>query len=90
MKIRNVIVQCAQGLHLRVASQVSKIAQQSGTSVHIRCEGCPQADACSVLQLLTLGAGAGTALEIEAVGADEKEAAVLRALADLFEQGGGI
>jgi phosphotransferase system HPr (HPr) family protein len=69
---------------------VSKIAQQSGTSVHITCEGCPKADACSVLQLLMLGAAAGTPLEIVAEGSDEKESAVLKALTDVFEQGGGI
>lgn len=90
MKIQNVTVLCENGLHLRVASQVSKIAQQSGTSVHIRCEGCPKADACSVLQLLMLGASSGTVLEIEAVGSDDNEEAVLQALTTVFEQGGGI
>ena len=90
MKTQNVIVQCEHGLHLRVASQVSKIARLSGTSVHILCEGCPKADACSVIQLLTLGAATGTPLEIIAEGSDENEDAVLRALADVFEHGGGI
>lgn len=91
MKTQNVILQCAHGLHLRVASQVSKIAQQSGASVHIQCAGCPRADACSILQLLTLGATAGTPLEIVAEGTDaSNEAAVLAALAGVFENGGGI
>jgi len=90
MKTQNVIVQCEHGLHLRVASQVSKIARLSGASVHILCDGCPKADACSVIQLLTLGAAAGTPLEIVAEGSDEKEDAVLHALADVFENGGGI
>ncbi len=69
MKTQNVTVQCEHGLHLRVATQVSRIAQQSGTSVHIQCAGCPRADACSVIQLLMLRASVGTPLEIEACSA---------------------
>ena len=90
MKTQNVTVRCEHGLHVRVAAQVSKIAQQSGTSVHIQCAGCPKADACSIIQLLMLGASVGTPLEIVAEGADDKETAVLQALAGIFENGGGI
>jgi phosphotransferase system HPr (HPr) family protein len=90
MKTQSVTIQCENGLHLRVASQVSKIAMQSGASVHIRCAGCSNADACSALQLLMLGATSGTRLEIEAEGSDANETAVLHALTQLFEHGGGI
>jgi phosphotransferase system HPr (HPr) family protein len=75
---------------MRVASEISKIAQQSGAAVHIQCDGCPRADACSVLQLLMLGATPGTPLEIVVEGPDENETAVLHALAGVFENGGGI
>jgi len=90
MKTQNVILRCENGLHLRIATEVSKIARQSGTAVHIRCAGCPKADACSVLQLLTLGATTGTPLEIVAEGTEENESAVLHALTGVFENGGGI
>ena len=90
MKTQSVTIQCEHGLHLRVASQVSKIAQLSGASVHIQCAGCPKSTACSVLQLLTLGATEGTPLEIVAEGSAANETAVLQALANLFEHGGGI
>jgi phosphotransferase system HPr (HPr) family protein len=90
MKIQNVILRCEHGLHLRVASEVSKIAQRSGAAVHIQCAGCPKADACSVIQLLMLGATPGTPLEIVAEGAEENERAVLHALIGVFENGGGI
>jgi phosphotransferase system HPr (HPr) family protein len=99
MKTQSVILRCPQGLHLRVASEVSKIARQSGAAVHIRCDGCPNAgacqglrlaDACSVLQLLTLGAAAGTHLEIVAEGPEAQEDAVIHALAGVFEGGSGI
>jgi len=88
MTSRLVTVRCPQGLHLRVASSIVKIAQASAATVRVGCEGCPQANACSPLQLLMLGATAGTTLEIAAEGPGEE--AVLAALADVFEQGGGI
>lgn len=88
MRIQNVIVRCEEGLHLRIASRVAKIAQQAGGPVHIRCEGCPHANACSVLELLTLGAAAGTPLEIVADGPNVER--VMLELADVFESGGGI
>jgi phosphotransferase system HPr (HPr) family protein len=88
MTSRLVTVRCPQGLHLRVASSIVKIAQASAATVRVGCEGCPQANACSPLQLLMLGATAGTTLEIAAEGPGED--AVLAALADVFEQGGGI
>jgi phosphotransferase system HPr (HPr) family protein len=88
MTSRLVTVRCPQGLHLRLASSIAKIAQASAATVNIGCEGCPQSNACSVLQLLMLGATAGTTLEIAAEGPGEE--AVLAALAEVFEQGGGI
>lgn len=88
MKSQNVIIRCEEGLHLRVASRVATIARQAGGAVHIRCAGCPRVNACSVLDLLTLGAAAGTPLEITADGPNEAQ--VLHALAEVFEAGGGI
>lgn len=89
MKSKNVIVLFAEGLHLRIASEVAKIAQLAGGSVQIRkYKGCPRANACSVLELLTLGATAGTSLEIVADGPNEE--AVLNALANLFTHAAGI
>ena len=86
MKSKNVIVLFEEGLHLRIASEVAKIAQRAGGSVQIRHnKGCPRANACSVLELLTLGATAGTSLEIVADGPNEE--AVLRDLSDVFKQG---
>jgi len=90
MKTQNITVKCEHGLHLSVASQVSNIARKSGVPVNIICEDCPKVDACSVFQLLTIGASAGTTLEIEVEGSDEKADATLHALAEVFENGGGI
>ena len=90
MKTQNITVKCDHGLHLRVASQVSNIATKSGVPVNILCEDCPKVDACSVLQLLTIGASAGTSLKLEVEASDEKADAVLQALTEVFENGGGI
>lgn len=88
MTIHNVIVRCKEGLHLRIASKLAKIAQQAGGSVHIGGKAHPRANACSVMELLTLGASSGTPLEITADCPDEQ--AVLNKMAEVFEEGGGI
>ena len=88
MKTRQLIVQCEGGLHLRVAAQIVKEMQHHESTVHLRCEGCPRANACSIFELLKLGASKGTPLQIVAEGPDED--ATLRALAEVFGEGAGI
>ena len=89
MLTKNIVVQCEHGLHLRVASAVAEVARgHQTTTVQLSCGGCHRANACSVLELLTLGVEQGARLEIAANGPDE--AAVIQALATVFEHGGGI
>lgn len=88
MKTRTVVVRCEHGLHARVAASVVKLAHSYESSVQIRCQGCPHANACSIMELLMLGAGIGTRLQVVAEGPDE--AVVIDAIADVFEQGDGI
>ena len=88
MKTRQLIVQCEGGLHLRVAAQIVKAAQRHQAKVHLRCAGCPRANACSVFELRKLGPSHGTPLESGAEGPDED--AALRALEELFGGGAGI
>ena len=69
MKPQNITVTCEHGLPLSIASQVSAIARKSGLAVTIQCEDCPQIDACSVFQMLSLGAsdlGVGGGLVLSA------------------------
>ncbi len=67
VKRQSITLQCQEGLHLRVASKVALIAQKAGGSVNIRSDKHRRAvNACSVLELLTLGATLGTPLEIVA------------------------
>ena len=88
MKTRILVVNFVHGLHARVAAQVVKLTRRHNAAVHVRSQGRPRANARSILQLLTLGAVAGTHLEVTADGPDEN--AVVQELAELFEQGGGI
>ena len=88
MKTQTVTVRCEHGLHARVAAQVVKAARIHDASVTIRFRGCGKANARSILELLMLGAEQGVHVEIEADGMDEDKA--LRAVADVFEDGGGI
>ena len=88
MTIHNVIVRCKEGLHLRIASKLAKIAQKAGGSVHIGGNSHPRANACSVIELLTLGAATGTPLEIVADCPDEET--VLHQMTEVFDEGGGI
>ena len=88
MTSRTITVRCEHGLHARVAARIPKLAQDHEASVHIGCEGCPRANACSIMALLQLGAGVGTRLDVVAEGPDED--AVLAAVADVFWDGEGI
>lgn len=85
MKSQTLTVQCQEGLHLRVASQMAQIAQKSGGTVEIRNrKGRPNVNVCSIIELLTLGATPGTALEIVADGPNEDT--VLGKLSEVLNQ----
>jgi phosphocarrier protein HPr len=88
MKKRQITVECEGGLHLRVAAGIVKEVQQHRCKVHFRCEGCPLADACSIFDLLKLGAAKGTSIEVSVEGPDED--AMLLALEGRFVAGAGI
>ena len=88
MKTRQWIVECEGGLHLRVAAQIEREVQHHQSEVHFQCKGCPRANACSIFELLKLGASRGTPLEITVEGPDED--ATLQALAAAFNEGAGI
>jgi phosphocarrier protein HPr len=79
-----VIIQCDGGLHLRVAARIVNKVQQCQSAVHVRCEGCPWANACSIMELLKLGAAQGTPLEVTVEGSDEEDA--FRALAGVLDE----
>jgi len=77
-----VIVRNRQGLHLRPADLLVKLARQFSAEVEL-VRGSLRVDGKSILDIATLGAAQGENLAIEAVGADAE--AAVEALADMIE-----
>ncbi len=86
---RQVDITNALGFHLRAASRFVQLSQQFQANVRVCCDG-RAANGRSILDLLTLAAGCGAGLEIEATGLDAEDAlAALCALVEVkFQEGG--
>ncbi len=84
MPTRTVTVVNERGLHARPASRLAQTAGRFVSDISIR-HGEVVANAKSVLGVMTLAAGVGSTLELEANGTDAD--AALEALADLFALG---
>ena len=83
MAERSVQVTSRLGLHARAAANLVRVASQFQSSLTLqRLEGNAEADAKSILSILTLAASRGTELKIVAHGVDEQEA--LDAVVGLF------
>lgn len=87
MESTKITVRDAHGLHLTPSARVVRCAQQFKSRI-VLCHKCKEADACSILQVISLGAGFGANLEITATGPDEKEA--IRSITEVFNDGAGI
>ena len=75
-----------QGMHLRPADLFVRLANQFQATVEILKDG-ERFDGKSVLSMLTLAAGQGTQLSLQASGPDAEDA--LTALDELVRQGFG-
>jgi phosphotransferase system HPr (HPr) family protein len=80
-------VQDRKGLHLTPSAKVVRCAQQFKSQITL-CHDCKEANACSILQVVTLGAGFGSEVEITASGPDELEA--IDRMVEAFTDGAGI
>lgn len=74
MKHAKVTVPWSEGLHLRRAAQLVKVAQRFRSSLRLKCDD-QIADLRSIVSVLALCATMGTTLDLEAVGDDEQDAA---------------
>jgi phosphotransferase system HPr (HPr) family protein len=73
------------GLHARAAANLVRVASQFQSSLTLqRLDGHAEADAKSILSILSLAASRGTELRVVAQGVDEQDA--LDALAGLFSR----
>jgi phosphotransferase system HPr (HPr) family protein len=79
---QTVIVISENGLHLVPCSRIAQTASQFECTVHITHEDTT-VDAKNIFDLMTLNAGRGSTLEIEAHGAGSAE--LVEKLARLFE-----
>lgn len=79
---RTVVIKNPQGLHARPADLFATLARRFQAKILLIKNG-ERVDAKSVLNLLTLAAGAGTKLVLVAEGQDAEEA--IEALAELVE-----
>jgi phosphotransferase system HPr (HPr) family protein len=74
MEIDTIRINHDHGIHLRVAAEITRICRRHESDILFSCRDCPDADGCSILSLLMLGATKGTALTVKADGKDAKEA----------------
>lgn len=74
MKHSRITVPWTEGLHLRRAAQLVKVARKFRSVLCLKCDG-KIADLRSIVSILALCATMGTTLDLEAVGDDELEAA---------------
>jgi phosphotransferase system HPr (HPr) family protein len=79
---RVIVIRNKQGLHARPATMFVKLAHQFSSKIVVVRE-TQRVEARSIMDLLTLGAGPGTELVLEANGDDAHEA--VEALARLVE-----
>ncbi|HKS08241.1 MAG TPA: phosphoenolpyruvate--protein phosphotransferase [Pyrinomonadaceae bacterium] len=85
MAERTLEVSSRLGLHARAAANLVRVASKFKSKLTLqRPEGGLEADAKSILSILTLAASYGTALKLVATGDDEQEALV--AIVDLFSR----
>ena len=83
---RTVVIVNELGMHARSAAKIAKLAQQAVADVRLE-KGAEQADATSVIDLLSLICPQGTAVTIAI--SDKRDINILDALVDLIEKGFG-
>jgi phosphocarrier protein HPr len=85
---RTLLIKTRLGLHARAAAKLVRVASGFQSQVQLRrVDGSLSVDAKSILSVLMLAAGCGTALQASADGIDEE--AALDAIDQLFAEGFG-
>ncbi|MBK8477334.1 MAG: HPr family phosphocarrier protein [Opitutaceae bacterium] len=85
MKHTKVVVAWREGLHLRSAARLAQVATGFRSTIRLKCNG-QVADLRSILSVVALCATMGTAILVEAAGADELEATA--AIVQVFASAG--
>jgi phosphocarrier protein len=74
MKHARVTVPWSEGLHMRYAVKLVKVAQRFSSTIHLKCDG-KIANLRSIISIVTLCATMGTVIDVEVAGEDEQAAA---------------
>jgi phosphocarrier protein HPr len=80
---RDIVVSNRLGLHARASAKLVQLVQGFKSTIWLVSRG-REVNAQSIMGVMMLAAGLGTALTVRAEGADEE--AALAAVADLFER----
>lgn len=85
---RIMVIVNQRGLHARASRKLAELALAYEATIVVRREG-EEADATSLMDLMMLGAGLGSEIEVVAEGPQAAEAldAIERLLADKFGEG---
>ena len=86
MKRSKVVVPWPEGLHLRPAATLVRVAQGFHSTIYVKC-GEKIADLRSIMSIIALCATMGTGLDIEISGEDEQDAS--QAIEQLFSSHDG-
>lgn len=82
MQTENIILGNKLGLHTRAAAKLVELSSRFSSQIELSLDS-KKVNAKSILNVMLLSAGSGSALNITIEGADEKEAmAALKALFD--------
>ena len=82
MLIQEITIVNRLGLHARAAAQLVRMANEYPCDIHLDKDG-QVSNAKSVMEVLMLGATAGTSIKVSADG--EKEDVALKAIVALFD-----
>ena len=80
---RTIVVTNESGIHARAATLVAELVRRFDSKV-VLVKDCERVEGTDVLQILSLGAGRGNELSLEATGHDAER--VLNALVQLFDE----
>lgn len=78
----DIIISNKLGLHARAAAKLTQLASRYESDIYI-CRAENRVNAKSIMGVMMLAAGKGVTVQLEAEGADAKEA--LQAIKELFD-----
>lgn len=84
MKATRITIKWPEGLHMRAAAQLVRLARQFRSRILLRV-GSQVADARSIMSIMLLCASMSSPLDVEASGDDEHEA--IQAVEAYFDDG---